>query len=487
MKLYKNYNSLGFNNPYYFNDKEGKIVFKEFFNDIINEFNDDIIIDITAVNQVLSLNFMLGDRTLIKDIYKSPWMAIPNIDLTAFNFKKIDKHDEILLDESQIATKLYSLLREEVKAYVGSSKTIGILLSGGMDSRIVAAILNDLILDQEIKIDSVTGYTWGNLNSRDVVYSERICNKLGWKFNHYQVTADDLWNNIEVAAFNGCEYSGLHLHAIPQIVKDLDVEVMLAGSFGDSIGRAEYSGRNVTNLVPLFERRRNFSFLFNKKAYSATEKAWKQDIESYHQKHKEDKEYQQNELDYQLHYMRRMLNPCIGLLNEKCNVFQAFTTPEIFQFIWSIDPKYRTDEVYFYILKLFKTDFSDIPWARTGLPYGLKTGTPDNFKKEHHSYKDYILNDLFTKIENEIQSGLIYDYIEEDSVNVILNMVKKFPNHNFDYLERLTWLASFSLFLKNNDLKIKGKKKVLKSTSLTLKSLVALRYLIIYTIRKLRI
>src|SRR5690606_4221572 len=118
----------------------------------------------------------------------------------------------------EIADKLYILLRNEVKSYIVDKKRIGILLSGGMDSRIVAGILNDLVEDKAIDIEGITAYTWGNKDSRDVIYANRICDLFGWKFKHYTVEPEDLWNNIIFSALNGCEYSGMHLHAIPQIV-----------------------------------------------------------------------------------------------------------------------------------------------------------------------------------------------------------------------------------------------------------------------------
>ena len=40
--------------------------------------------------------------------------------------------------------------------------------------------------------------------------------------------------------------------------------------------------------------------------------------------------YIQNELDYQLHYMRRMLNSCMDLLTEHCDFYQVFTHPDVY-------------------------------------------------------------------------------------------------------------------------------------------------------------
>lgn len=450
--MFSNYNSLGFNNPYYLK-RQGKFIFEQRFKDILNHYDDILEIDIISVSQMLSLNFMLGDRTIIKGISKTPWLAKPNLSETNFDFYKLAKHREIYKDPEGTAKNLYSLLRNEVKAYVGDFKKIGILLSGGMDSRMVAGILNDLILDKEVLVESVTGYTWGESESRDVVYSKLICDRLGWNFKHYTVTATDLWNNFEFAASNGCEYSGFHLHAIPQLVKDLDAEVLLAGSFGDSIGRAEYSGKHVRHLTPLDKKRKNFAYILPETFYVDSKTGWQWDLNKYHLLYSEDKNYQQVELDYQLHYMRRMLNPCIGILSKKCNVYQVFSSNSVFEYMWSLHPQCRTNDVYSHLLKLFKADFSNIPWARTGLPYGDLNGIPDNLKKSHHRYSYQVQNELMDKIELELNSGLIYNYVRKKSVLKLLELIKKYPDHNFDYLEKIVWLTSFSLFLKQNDIK----------------------------------
>lgn len=482
--MFSLYNTLGFNNPYYIY-KNDKLHFYKSINEAIYNKDNILEIDIVSISQMLSLNHMLGDRTIIKGISKSPWMGKPNNNFSAFDYFDNVSHKEVEVSSEEIADKLYTLLRKEIQTYIGNERKIGILLSGGMDSRIVAGILNDLVKDKSIAVDSITAYTWGNIYSRDVEYSKRICELLGWKLKHYTVNSQDLWNNIHLSAQNGCEYSGIHLHAIPQILEDINVEIMLAGSFGDSIGRAEYSGRKVTDLKPFIKRRRNFAYLLDKVSYKSSHKHWLLDIESYHDLFKENEKYQQYELDYQLHYMRRMLNPCIGLLNDKCKVAQVFTSPEIFQYMWSIHPRYRNDDIYIHLLKKFNTDFSKIPWARTGLPYGKKSGTPDNFKKKHHSYSHFIQNELFPLIKSELEKSPIYQYINHSSVEIILKMIKSYPNYNFDYLERIIWLVSFSLFLRENE-KVILKKIPQQQEKLFHRALLHLKYRCIHLGRRIR-
>src|SRR5690606_28543901 len=114
--------------------------------------------------------------------------------------------------------------------------------------------------------------------------------------------------NLEITIQNGSEYSPIHLHAMPQLsVKKDEVDCFLAGSFGDSIGRAEYSGVKVKNLKKIYAKSNNFSLI--KKSlvdkYFDTSIA---EIDRYHKLFPQEKKYMQYEQDYQLHYMRKMLN-----------------------------------------------------------------------------------------------------------------------------------------------------------------------------------
>ena len=106
-------------------------------------------------------------------------------------------------------------------------------------------------------------------------------------------------------------------------------EVLLVGSYGDSIGRGEYEGIRVSQLKSLKLRAKNFGFFLKNECYELISKQLEKDIDFYHEKFREKKDYQQYELDFQLHYMRRMRNPCREMLNEALPTFQVFTSPKV--------------------------------------------------------------------------------------------------------------------------------------------------------------
>jgi hypothetical protein len=419
------------------------------FEHAYKRFNTVPTLDEVAVLEVLNNNYMFGDRTILCGLKKSPWMSYLNSSKTAWVQHQLPEHGQRIEDPEQIGEQLFSLLCQEIKSYVGDKTCIGILLSGGMDSRIVAGVLQYLVSHGELKLDRVVAYTWGSEDSRDVVYSRRIAELFNWEWRHFVVSPEDLWETFVIAGHRGCEFSGFHLHAIPQIVASLDVEVMLAGSYGDSIGRAEYSGKHVTRLSPIDAQMKNPAYLMKSVSFARAKRQYFSDVGCYHDLFPRTEPYARYELDNQLHYMRRMLNPCISLISERIETYQAFTHPSVFGFMWSLMPRCRNNIPYSYILKKIGAGLDEVPWARTGLKYLERTGNPDNLNKVHHRYSEFMQSDLIDRVQDRLLShrALRDTVINIHAVKRLIRLVRSHEDQNFDYLEKLGWLVSFTYFL----------------------------------------
>ncbi|WP_019539654.1 asparagine synthase-related protein [Proteiniphilum acetatigenes] len=452
-KLFSYYTHLGFHNPYFLYGKKPFIIDRN-FSSILSKSNNDKVIDPVSIIELLNKGYIFGDRSLIKEIHRTPWYAEPNETYTEWKYATPPKHGHRNIIEEEIAITLFEKICVEIKGYIGDKKKIGVLLSGGMDSRMVAGAIDYLQKTGNLKVDEVTGLTWGNEGTRDVIYAKEITRRLGWKWKHYIVGAKELLQNIEKTAYNGCEYSPIHLHAIPQICDDNELDLILAGSYGDSVGRAEYSGRKVTKLLPINNKIMNVLGLINVEIYQKYQKYIKEDIMKYHFLFPTKAIYMQNEMDYELHYMRRMLNPCMELLTERSEFYQVFTSPDIFGYMWSITPSRRTDLVYKHMLKEFKTDLSDIPWSRTGLPYGQKEGIPDSFIKNHHSYAEIIHHDIFKEIKEMILSGYLkkLNIFNMPVIVKLLKLCETYPLKDLRYAEIIIWLASVAKMVEKYEI-----------------------------------
>jgi asparagine synthase (glutamine-hydrolysing) len=282
------------------------------------------------------------------------------------------------------------------------------------------------------------------------VYAKRIADRLGWQWKHYTVNAKEFLNNIEEAAIHGCQYSPLHLHAIPQIRNDNEWEVILGGSYGDSIGRAEYGSVNIKSVKPLSNGFYNVASLMKDEVYEKYFPQVEQDLNQYHFLFPRPEIYMQNELDYQLHYMRKMLNPCMELLTENAEFYQVFTHPSTYGFMWSLSPESRNDIVYKEMMKHFPTALNDIPWARTGLLYGETEGKPDQWKNRHHNYVHIIQQEILDQIKKLVLSNEVDELgiFNKEAIRTLVNLVETKPYNSMYYLEQLCWLASVGKMLR---------------------------------------
>jgi hypothetical protein len=459
--MFENFNNLGFQNPYFININE-KFIIKNSFSEIIEELPGNKNIDIIAVIELLNKNYILGDRTMVEGIRRSPWMSRPNKECNDWVKSEVPIHSNLEIDEKEIARELFDRISEEIVEYIGNKKNIGILLSGGMDSRIVAGVLDYLINTQRLNNLSICALTWGDINSRDVVYAKKIAKRLNWDWKHYIVNAENLLENISETSIRGAEYSPIHLHALPQIKKDIHLDCILAGSYGDSIGRGEYFGLKINDLKPIGDKFKNYGGILKDNLYKEFNNSWKVDIEEYHQKFPKSFNNGKLEQDYQLHYMRRMLNPCMEVIGDSTKFYQVFTKPDVFGYMWSINSKKRNNTIYKYMMELFCTNLRDIPWARTGVIYEDNEGFPDKYLKEHHSYRKIITTEITTEIKDNILSG------ELEQLGIFnMNILKKqmidmgrYSNYSFRNLEILVWLVSLSKTIKKNDIQYENKNKI---------------------------
>lgn len=100
-----------------------------------------------------------------------------------------------LIDEYEIINQIQILLINAVKKRLMSNRKIGCLLSGGIDSSIVASILSKFIKNKELKT-----YSIGLQNSVDLIWARKVAKYLNT--NHYEI----------------CLTEEEFLHAIPETI-----------------------------------------------------------------------------------------------------------------------------------------------------------------------------------------------------------------------------------------------------------------------------
>jgi hypothetical protein len=444
---------------YFTKDDSGRISLYEYFKDAVKTAgkSSKVKLNITALTEFPSHYAFIGDKTIVNNISRTQWFSNYDPERGLFENDFSLRHGNREADAREIARELHLALRAEISDYINSSRRVGILLSGGMDSRIVSSVLKEI--QNERKDFKVYAFCWGNGETRDPVYARRIAELYNWDYQNFPVTSDTLKKNIEICADEGCFYAPKHLHAMPDVAiraGELEIECLLAGSYGDSIGRAEYSGVRVENLTPIRNCFRNWFRMFNKDVYEECRKQTISDISTYHSLFGESSESATNELDYQLHYMRNMLGTCMIMLNRVTDFHQVFTRSDVVSLMWSFDNKCRTNEVYKCLLGEVDPKLLDIPWARTGRRYLDDSTKPDDMQKSFHRYSEWIRNDLFSHIRDLIFNGEIEKtgIFNMDQIHFIMMQNRKSEILNGRIEEIILWLSSLSIFLRNNDWEI---------------------------------
>lgn len=441
------YHNLGFIPPFY-RIKEGKIICNNDLHEILHGMEMKPELDPVAVIEILSTLYCFADRTLIKGIQRTPWLAHPDENNEKWVFNLTDKPNDQISSEALITRKLYDLLSREIIEAVQGHNRIGILVTGGMDSRIIAGITSNLLVSGVIDVE-IVGITWGKSGSRDVAYAERICKILGWEWIQIELSPEDLKANIQLTAELGCEYPPQHLHALPSISKMKNIDCLFVATYGDSIGRAVFSGRHINKLVHLKSAIRNPFALINDNVYKESLISIDSDLDHYHGLNTSLESHQY------IHYLRRMLNPVFIVLNGQMTVHHAFASRQTYEFIWSLDPGVRFNNIYNHLLDYINPGLSKIPWAKTGRNFNSESGKPDMLSLKYHDYYDWIHRDIYPYIEDHIYSGLLEDLgiFNFRNIESLLKRFRKTENLKEPVLcQIISWLASLSIFCDKYDI-----------------------------------
>lgn len=354
------------------------------------------LLDEVGVAQLLTIGHLMGSRALVKGASRS----IPPGSYTGHGREAIG-------DFEAWATDLESALLRELSGYLDGKRSALLLLSGGLDSRILAGLVRRLQEDRSYS-HSVVAATWGFEHSRDVQYAREIARAYGWEWRHEALSAEVLAENLGAVLSIGAEVAAHHLHTMPRLARDLvgQIDVVLAASYGDSVGRGEYSGRRLAALKPLWDARWRHLGLFKSSFRSAVEAEIRADATDFGGSPcPGDVPWSRHELEQQHHYMRRMMSGAMSALEVTAPVRQLFTSPDVYGRIWRLDARERDERLYRFLLPRLPGRVHEIPWARTGRPFGEPGPPLDGFSSDHHEYGRWFRKDLAPQVRREILEG----------------------------------------------------------------------------------
>ena len=426
------------------------------YSTVIRGGEKKLTLDVSAILSVLAFNFPCGDRTLFNEIKRQPWLSSISQDGKAV-LEPIPPHGFLWDKTERVAERLNSLLQEEAERVCHKRDEIYILLSGGLDSRIVAGTLYELRRKGILKTNPI-GLTWGLEDSRDVQYAKAAAEMLGFGWKHINISPVEILENI----YDGFPLIGglvppYHLHRMLWFKTNVSKEALvLAGSYGDSIGRAEFSGRHVLELD--FLRPYNPFNLIRQDCLTQAIAGIHNDLSLLHERAggRETPKHALCEIELQCHYMRGMIAHVMAVINNWCTLYQMFTDPKVYTYMWSLHPLRRDDSIYAALLERTHPGLARVPWARTNRALqGRTVGAQNVLRREFHDYAkwtSFVLYDEILKIvEPEwFESTGIFNAAQVQFLNKAIapgsGLLKDYDFRPYDIW---FWLAGFRKMIEN--------------------------------------
>ncbi|MDD3296493.1 MAG: asparagine synthase-related protein [Candidatus Omnitrophica bacterium] len=353
------------------------------------------IIDPVAVIGLLHFNYIPGNRTLIQGVQRMPWRATLRGDGFIKRHAPIP-HANNYVGYREIAQNLQELLEEELYNAIQGYRRVFLLLSGGLDSRIIAGVIKKI----EPQLNAqITCISWGFLNSRDVVYARKIAGWYNWGFFHIPYDCKLTWDNIKRGAvWGGSEVAGFNLHGLSWFRNAKPEDLVISGSFGNSLGRAEYNHRHL-NDIKIEALSRNRMGLLHPSLPNGLVALIENDRQTAWEGTQREPDWVLNELNEQENYLRRELCHPKNYIRNFCNLYEAYTNNKVVSYIWSISPECRKKEVYYQLLKNLDSKLYSLPYARTGVAPDGTRELDLSLRVRYHEWWKWLRCELRPRLE----------------------------------------------------------------------------------------
>jgi len=415
--------------------------------------NNNLTIDKTSIASFISFSQILKNRTLFKEIKRLEWMSEPMKGGVSKNLL-IPPHGFKTAEVGLLSKLLFEKLCDEARTVIQSNPNIYILLTGGLDSRIIAGVFSYLYNNGEIK-QKPKCVTWGLEDSRDVFYAKKMAEALNFEWQHIPLGPEDVMNNIKKCGkYLGLLHSPEMLHSMLWFKNIPSDAMVIAASFGDSIGRGEFSNKHLLYLN--HKQPKNTYGLLTSNTYAIESKNLKEDLKYLYERGNNTEKYVQCEYWMQGSRMRNTLCHSLSVINRYANIYQMFTAPEVFSFIWSIHPSIRGNEIYTYLLKNYFPKLAEVPWARNNK--AIKGSYKEQKLKPHyHEYTKWSSGVLYKDIKELIDpdwfvSKQIFNPYSIKEMNaLVLKSKERVGRLNDIWL----WLAGFRYYI--DELESEGK------------------------------
>ena len=417
--------------PLYFTDK----IFSSEIKSIINLMGKTPEINLSAIAEYLSLNSSIAPNTIYKGIYKLPAGCYFDGEIHKYyDFKREEIKD---ISEIEAVEEIEKLLKNSIQKRLQGKVEIGSLLSGGIDSSLIATIMGKPIQTFSIGYDGYENYD-------ERKYAKIVANSINSNHHEINMTKTDFFENLD-SVLNLIDEPIADSAYIPafHLAKNIPLKVVMSGEGSDEL---------------FLGYRRYEEFMEFNNSYTPN-KMW---LKKYIERHYEDiKEWEifrrffanepifrginevffQNQIDKILKTKGRVKGKKNGLIDVNYQQFLPFGNSFDFTYF---DIKVWLGEVL--LMKLDKMFMGNSIEARSpfldkelvefvfNLPENIRGGKKHLIKKVASKY-------LPKEIVNRPKKGFAYPFLEwlkeENQFNYILTINQKTKLFNESYLKEI--------------------------------------------------
>lgn len=319
-------------------------------------------VDEQAVREFVQVGHMLGQRTWFAGVQLVPPGSVVSFDLTdgSVTTERYWWWDHIARVEDppplvEAADEAARLFTESVEARCVGATRLGVYLSGGLDSRAVAAAAAPRHLTAAL--------SFGVRDCLDVQIAARVCRRLRVPHFIYELTpANWLAPRIPAIWRTGGMVNITHLHGVEALESAAGLfDTYLEGYGGDNFVRGD--SLQSRNVLDRFDRR----FVL---AYTGCPAEWLDDLDEYESLGRSEYVHLENRV-------RRLWSAAAQTDEALLHPRRPFSANRMIEFVYSLPDRmrYRGRLYRAMLLRTYPDLYRDIPWAATGVPISWVRGS----------------------------------------------------------------------------------------------------------------
>lgn len=217
---------LGLNPLYYTVTPHNELGVSTKMKNLVRAFEIPMEIDFVALKQFALFNYILGERTYLRNVFRlkpGTAMSWQGRNITKEDYWNVSQFlSSNCVDENEFLKQFPKTFCEVISDWIYEKKKVGILLSGGYDSRTILACLYKL---------GVRGYayTWDNPAIKEITIAQRLAEETGFKLKYlpfYPEEKDTERLIYEVGELTDFSFPLFHIgryNALKQISDNLDI------------------------------------------------------------------------------------------------------------------------------------------------------------------------------------------------------------------------------------------------------------------------